>query len=236
MSLEFHAKTKRGDFVLDASFASEGRLTALFGPSGAGKTTIINIIAGLLRPATGRVIVDGTVLLDTGKGISVPSWQRRLGYVFQEGRLFPHLSVRHNLAYGRFFAPEEPRYASFNEVVDLLDLQAFLRRGINELSGGEKQRVALGRALLASPSLLLMDEPLSFLDEARKQEVFPYLERLRDHSKVPMLYVSHSVEEVTRLAKTVVLMAKGSILAVGPTAETLRQAGLKLPRRRSAKA
>jgi molybdate transport system ATP-binding protein len=226
MSLEVTAKTKLGDFALDASFVSEGRLTAIFGPSGSGKTTLINVVAGLLRPARGRVAVDGTILLDTESGSDVPCYKRRLGYVFQEGRLFPHLSVRQNLLYGRWFAPTGRRYAAFDEVVDLLDLRGLLGRGTNQLSGGEKQRVAIGRALLASPRLLLMDEPLSSLDEARKREVMPYLQRLRDHTRVPILYVSHSVAEVTRLATMVVLMAEGRVVAVGPTADVMRRTGV----------
>lgn len=221
MSLEVTAKTKLGDFALDAAFASEGRTTALFGRSGSGKTSLINIIAGLLRPAEGRVAVDGAVLLDSEAGINVPAHRRRIGYVFQEGRLFPHLTVRSNLLYGRWFAPEESRHVSLDEVVELLGLEDLLERGTAQLSGGEKQRVAIGRALLCSPRLLLMDEPLASLDDARKGEVMPFLERLRDHARVPIVYVSHSVPEVVRLATTLVLMSEGRVVASGPTAKVL---------------
>jgi molybdate transport system ATP-binding protein len=213
MSIEVFARTSLGDFVLDASFKSDGRLTAIFGPSGAGKTSVMNVIAGLLRPERGRVVVDGTILLDTGAGIFLPAHRRRIGYVFQERRLFPHLSVKRNLLYGRFFAPRSSRYASFAEVVDLLDLGALLDRGTAALSGGERQRVAIGRALLASPRLLLMDEPLSSLDEKRKQEVMPFLERLRDKARVPIVYVSHVFSEIERLSGKVVLMSEGNVVA-----------------------
>jgi len=223
MSLEVTAKMKLGDFSLDASFTSEGRLTAIFGHSGSGKTTLINVVAGLLHPDQGRVAVDGAVLLDTAQGLDVPCHKRHIGYVFQESRLFPHLSVRHNLDYGRWFAAARRRYVSFDEVVELLDLGGLLGRGTSELSGGEKQRVAIGRALLASPRVLLMDEPLSSLDDARKREVMPYLERLRDHARVPILYVSHSLAEVTRLATVAVVMADGRVVAVGPTTDVLRR-------------
>jgi molybdate transport system ATP-binding protein len=211
MSLDLQANTRLGDFTLDAEFASEGKITAIFGPSGAGKTTLINVIAGLIAPARGRVAVDGAVLLDTEAGIDLPTHERRIGYVFQEARLFPHLNVKRNLLYGRWFAPRETWGASFDEVVELLDIGPLLHRGTPQLSGGEKQRVAIGRALLASPRLLLLDEPLSSLDEARKQEVMPFLERLRDAARMPIVYVSHSVAEVKRLATTVVRMREGRV-------------------------
>jgi molybdate transport system ATP-binding protein len=221
MSVEVAARTKLGDFALDAAFASEGRTTALFGRSGSGKTSLVNVIAGLLRPAEGRVAVDGTVLFDSEAGINVPAHRRRIGYVFQEARLFPHLTVRNNLLYGRWFAPEESRHASLDDVVELLGLEDLLERGTAQLSGGEKQRVAIGRALLCSPRLLLMDEPLASLDDTRKGEVMPFLERLRDHARVPIVYVSHSVPEVVRLATTLVLMSEGRVAASGPTADVM---------------
>jgi molybdate transport system ATP-binding protein len=213
MSLEVSAETRLGDFTLDASFVSEGKITAIFGRSGSGKTTLINIIAGLITPERGRVTLDGTALLDTDRNIDVPAYRRRVGYVFQEARLFPHLSVRQNLLYGRRFTPRELRQDP-EAVLDLLDLKPLLNRGTVQLSGGEKQRVAIGRALLASPRLLLMDEPLSSLDEARKQEVMPFLERLRDHALAPIVYVSHSVAEVKRLATTIVLLRDGRVTNV----------------------
>jgi molybdate transport system ATP-binding protein len=221
MSLQVAAKTTLGSFSLDATFGSEGRVTALFGRSGSGKTTLINIIAGLLRPERGRVVVDGTVLFDSESGINVPAHKRRIGYVFQEGRLFPHLTVKRNLTYGSWFTPKEARRVSLDEVVELLGLNPLLERGTAQLSGGEKQRVAIGRALLCSPRLLLMDEPLASLDDARKSELMPFLERLRDDARVPIIYVSHSVPEVVRLATTLVLLSEGRVVATGPTSEVM---------------
>jgi molybdate transport system ATP-binding protein len=214
MSIEVSAGTHLGEFTLDADFKSETRVTAIFGPSGSGKTSVLNVIAGLLRPERGRVAVDGSVLLDTGAGVFVPAHRRRIGYVFQDDRLFPHLSVKGNLTYGRIFAGSSRHHASFEEVIDLLDLGSLLRRGISALSGGEKQRVAIGRALLSSPQLLLLDEPLSSLDERRKDEVMPFLEKLRDRASMPIVYVSHVFSEIERLAGTVVLMGSGRVLAV----------------------
>jgi molybdate transport system ATP-binding protein len=214
MSLEVSAETRLGDFALDASFKSDSRVTAIFGPSGSGKTSVLNVVAGLLHPRRGRAAVDGVVLLDTEAGIFLPPHRRRIGYVFQDGRLFPHLSVKSNLLYGRVFARPEREHALFEEVVDLLDLGSLLRRGTSALSGGEKQRVAIGRALLSSPQLLLLDEPLSSLDERRKQEVMPFLAKLRDQARMPIVYVSHVFSEIERLAGTVVLMDEGQVRAV----------------------
>jgi molybdate transport system ATP-binding protein len=207
-----------GDFVLDAAFDSAGGLTALFGRSGAGKTSLINAIAGLLRPERGRIVVDGEVLTDIERGIFVPARRRRIGYVFQEGRLFPHMTVRQNLLYGRWFAPKSGSTGEVDQIIDLLGLGALLHRRPTNLSGGEKQRVAIGRALLARPRLLVMDEPLASLDEARKTEILPYIERLRDAAGVPIVYVSHQVAEVARLATTLVVLTEGRVAAIGPTA------------------
>ena len=171
-------------------------------------------------------MVDGITVVDTERGILVPVHQRRIGYVFQDGRLFPHLTVRQNLLYGRWFAPASERRGELDQIVDLLDIAALLDRRPARLSGGEKQRVAIGRALLASPRLLLMDEPLASLDEARKAEILPYIERLRDESGVPIVYVSHSVPEVARLASTIVLVSAGSVAAAGPTAEIMERLDL----------
>jgi molybdate transport system ATP-binding protein len=214
MSLEVLARATLGDFELDAKFGSDARVTAIFGPSGAGKTSVLNVIAGLVRPMRGRVVIDGAVLTDTEVGLVLPAHRRRIGYVFQDNRLFPNFSVRNNLLYGRLFASANDRYGSVEEVVDLLDLGALLHRGVQALSGGEKQRVAIGRALLASPRLLLLDEPLASLDEARKQEVMPFLERLRDQARVPIVYVSHVRAEIERLCGTVVSMSNGTVVAV----------------------
>src|SRR5262245_8630783 len=226
MTLAIDIKHQLGAFHLDARFEAGGGLIALFGRSGSGKTSIISIIAGLIRPERGRVAIADHVLVDTVSGIFVPRHRRRIGYVFQEGRLFPHLTVRQNLLYGRWFAPRAKRGDDLERVVDLLGIGALLERRPGRLSGGEKQRVAIGRALLADPRLLLVDEPLASLDEERKAEVLPYIERLRDRSKVPIVYVSHSIAEVTRLATTVVLLSEGKVAAVGPVPEVMHRLDL----------
>jgi molybdate transport system ATP-binding protein len=215
-----------GALSLDAAFESSGRLTALFGPSGSGKTSLVNIIAGLIRPDQGFVRVDGTTLVDTKSGAFLPKHRRRIGYVFQDARLFPHMTVRQNLAYGRWFVPRGERYADERRMVELLGIGDLLDRRPGRLSGGEKQRVAIGRALIASPRLILMDEPLASLDEQRKAEILPYIERLRDETKMPIVYVSHAIAEVARLATDVVLLAAGKVAAAGPTAEILQRLDL----------
>jgi molybdate transport system ATP-binding protein len=207
-----------GDFRIDAAFDSEGGLTALFGRSGAGKTSLVNAIAGLIRPEHARIVLDDVVLNDTERGVFVPARRRHIGYVFQEGRLFPHLTVRQNLLYGRRFVREKRRPGEVEHVVDLLGVGDLLARRPANLSGGEKQRVAIGRALLAHPRLLVMDEPLASLDEARKAEILPFIERLRDETRIPIVYVSHQVAEVARLATILVVLSEGRVAAVGPTA------------------
>jgi molybdate transport system ATP-binding protein len=224
--LEVDIALPLGGFALDARFATGRGITALFGRSGSGKTTVINCVAGLLRPRRGRIVADGRVLFDAEAGVDVPRHRRRVGYVFQDARLFPHLSVRQNLLYGRRFAPRGQEDGAFpaatlETVVDLLGVGHLLDRRPGALSGGERQRVAIGRALLADPRLLLMDEPLASLDAPRKAEILPYLERLRDALRVPVVYVSHSLEEVTRLADDVVALAEGRVVASGPAAEVL---------------
>lgn len=221
MTLTIETRHRFGAFALDAAFTSEVGVTALFGRSGSGKTSMIRIIAGLVRPDEGRVLLDGTPLTDTAKGIFVPRHRRRFGYVFQDGRLFPHLSVRKNLSYGSWFAPKVSPTGNFDHIVDLLGIENLLDRSPSNLSGGEKQRVAIGRALLSSPRLLLMDEPLAALDEARKAEILPYLERLRDETQIPIVYVSHSVLEVARLANQVVVMRDGKVEAAGSATDVL---------------
>ncbi|HEV7440781.1 MAG TPA: molybdenum ABC transporter ATP-binding protein, partial [Methylobacterium sp.] len=192
-----------GAFSLDVAFTAGPGLTALFGRSGSGKTSVISLMAGLGRPDRGRIAVGDEVLLDTARGIDVPVHRRRIATVFQEARLLPHLSVRRNLGYGRFFARRRPGPAvEVAAVVEMLGIGHLLERRPAGLSGGERQRVAIGRALLAKPRLLLMDEPLAALDEARKAEILPYIERLRDEAGVPIVYVSHAVAEVARLAGT----------------------------------
>lgn len=222
MTLSVRLQHGFGGFSLDLAFDAGAGVTALFGRSGSGKTTVVNAVAGLLRPTEGRVVADGVVLLDTAAAVFVPPHRRRVGYVFQDARLFPHLTVRQNLAYGRWFAGRGAGagsgagVADVGRVVELLGLGPLLGRRPGTLSGGERQRVALGRAILTSPRLLLMDEPLAALDEQRKAEILPYLERLRDDLRLPILYVSHSVAEVARLASTVVLMEAGRVTATGP--------------------
>ena len=215
--IEIAAKLKLGAFTLDAAFTVESAgVTALFGRSGAGKTSVINAVAGLLRPDSGRIAIDDTVLFDSTRGLDLAPERRRVGYVFQDGRLFPHLSVRGNLSYGMRLTPRDRRYVAFDQVVALLGLEHLLARRPAKLSGGEKQRVALGRALLTSPRLMLMDEPLAALDQARKNEILPFISRLAAAFRVPVIYVSHAADEVLRIADQVVLMADGKISATGP--------------------
>lgn len=220
MSLSVRFAHRFGDFSLDVAFEAPQGVTALFGRSGSGKTSVVNAVAGLVKPETGHIQLGETVLFDAARRISVPVHQRRLGYVFQEGRLFPHLSVRQNLLYGSWFAPRETGI-DYDRVVDMLGIDGLLERRPGGLSGGEKQRVAIGRALLANPQLLLMDEPLAALDEERKAEILPYLERLCAETAIPVLYVSHSMAEVARLATTLVLMENGHVIRAGPASEVL---------------
>lgn len=213
--LDIRVEKSNGHFNLRASFTCEGSgVTALFGHSGAGKTTLINIIAGLIRPDSGSIIVNGRILFDSRKGINLPPEKRRMGYVFQEGRLFPHLSIKANLLYGMKRLPKPERVISFDQVVELLGISHLLSRRPATLSGGEKQRAAIGRALLSSPSLLLMDEPLASLDASRKSEVLPFLGRLPRELSIPIIYVTHSLDEVLNLADNMVLMDSGSVIAM----------------------
>lgn len=221
MSLDVSLRHRFEGFALDAEFSAPDGITALFGRSGAGKTTVVEAIAGLLQPDEGRVSADDTVLLDTGRGIALPAHRRRIGYVFQEGRLFPHLTVRQNLAFGRWFAPRGAGVEDMDHIVEILGLGHLLDRRPGRLSGGEKQRVAIGRAFLSAPRILLMDEPLASLDQPRKAEILPYLQRLRTETRIPILYVSHSVAEIVHLATTVVAMNRGRVARAGPAAEVL---------------
>lgn len=215
---------------MDIAFevASPG-VTALFGPSGSGKSTIINATAGLLRPDSCRIAVDGTMLADTRSGVWLAPERRRVGLVFQDSRLFPHMSVATNLRFGmRRVAPGAVR---FDEIVELLGIGALLDRRPNTLSGGERQRVAIGRALLAQPHLLLLDEPLASLDAARKAEVLPFLMRLKTALRLPVLYVTHALDEVARLADSLVLIDAGRVVGFGPVSEVASRADLPLAQR-----
>ncbi|MGZ8416798.1 MAG: molybdenum ABC transporter ATP-binding protein [Methyloceanibacter sp.] len=215
------AALKLGAFDLDIAFDNDAGITALFGRSGSGKSTTINLIAGLARPDRGRIVLDGRTLVDTEAAVYVPKHRRRVGLVFQDSQLFPHLSVRQNLLFGRWFAPRAERTIAFEPVVATLGIGHLLARRPGRLSGGERQRVALGRALLASPKILLMDEPLASLDQERKLEILPLIERLRDEFRIPIVYVSHSVEEVGRLASRVVVLEAGRVVAMGGVEEVL---------------
>jgi molybdate transport system ATP-binding protein len=225
--LNVDIQTRLGSFELAVTFASDAGVTALFGRSGSGKTTLVNCIAGLVRPDRGAIEVNGECLFDSSRGIDVPVERRRIGYVFQEGRLFPHLTVRGNLNYGYELARPNERYVSIKQVVDLLGLEHLLERRPGNLSGGEKQRVAIGRALLASPRVLLMDEPLASLDNLRKGEILQYIERLHDEITVPIVYVTHAVDEILRLAEVVVLMAGGRVISTGKASEIMGRPELR---------
>ena len=228
MNLQARLQLAFPDFALDVDLDLPWRgVTALFGHSGSGKTTCLRAIAGLERSARGRIEIDGEVWQDDAKNIFLPTYRRALGYVFQDAALFPHLSVRDNLDYGQKRIPRARLQVQQDAVVDLLGIGSLLDRKPEKLSGGEKSRVAMARALLTSPRLLLMDEPLAALDHDRKQEILPYLERLHDELDIPILYVSHSPDEVARLADHIVVMENGRALASGPLSETL--ARLDLP-------
>jgi molybdate transport system ATP-binding protein len=213
VSLSVDIEVRRGEFTLAAAFEAGARALALFGRSGAGKSTLSDAIAGLTKPKRGRIVLDGQTLFDSAARVNVPAWRRRIGYVFQAPRLFPHLSVRQNLLYGA------PDAAGLDETADLLGLAALLDRRPGALSGGEARRVAIGRALLTRPQLLILDEPLAGLDGARKAELLPYLDSLKRAGGVPLIYVSHAVDEVTRLADEMVLIAGGRTLICGKPAD-----------------
>jgi molybdate transport system ATP-binding protein len=218
--LEVVVKRKQGDFMVDVAFSvAEKGITALFGPSGVGKTSVVNMIAGLFKPDSGRITWGGRGRCDGGAGLNASPEERRIGYIFQDGRLFPHLTVRGNLTFGMKLVPENRRYVEFDQVVDLLGIRPLLGRRPAKLSGGEKQRVAIGRAFLCSPALLLMDEPLASLDGQRKEEVLPFIAKICRKFSTPVLYVSHSVTEITRLAHQVVILDQGRVARSGPVEE-----------------
>ncbi|MGH8798875.1 MAG: molybdenum ABC transporter ATP-binding protein [Casimicrobiaceae bacterium] len=225
--IDVDIEQRLGAFELAVAFRAEAPVVGLFGRSGSGKTSVVNALAGTSRPRRGRIVINGETLFDSGRGIDLPPEKRRLGYVFQDGLLFPHLDVEGNLLYGFHRARTADRVIEPAHVVDLLGLESLLRRLPERLSGGEKQRVAIGRALLAQPRLLLMDEPLASLDVPRQSEVLRYIEQLRDDLRIPIVYVSHAVGEITRLADTVVVLADGKALASGPVDEVMGRIDLR---------
>ncbi|MBT6476110.1 MAG: molybdenum ABC transporter ATP-binding protein [Rhodospirillaceae bacterium] len=225
--LDISLQTRIGDFEIKAAFQAEAGITALFGPSGAGKTSLVNMLAGLERPARGRIVVWDQVLFDSEQGIDLSPEQRRLGYVFQESRLFPHMTVAGNLSYGRALVPKGVALVDYDAVVDLLALRPLLVRRPKTLSGGERQRVAIGRAILAAPRLLLMDEPLANLDAPRRAEILPFIEKLRREFDISIVYVSHNMDEIVRLADQLIVMADGAIAAQGPVDEITARLDLR---------
>jgi molybdate transport system ATP-binding protein len=224
MSVQVEITRTLGGFSLAAAFECGPGVTALFGPSGAGKTSLVQMIAGLLRPDAGRIAVGGTVLFDDDARIDLPPHERRIGYVFQDARLFPHMDVRRNLDYGARRRGGET--VQFDAVVETLGIGHLLDRRPGALSGGERQRVAIGRALLSAPRLLLMDEPLASLDTARKQEIIPFIERMCREIDIPVVYVSHAVDEVLQLADEMVLLRDGSVVASGPVEDVMNRPDL----------
>jgi len=226
-SVSIDVKRRLGTFLLDVNFSAEGGLTAFFGRSGSGKTSLVNLLAGLDTPDSGSIKVNGATLFDSSSGINLPAHKRRLGYVFQDSRLFPHMSVRQNLNYGSRFAPAGDQRQDFDEIITLLGITSLLERRPNSLSGGEKQRVAIGRALLAQPRLLLMDEPLASVDAGRKGEIISFVENLRDQLNIPIVYVSHAMNEVIRLADTMVILDGGTAVAAGGVEDIMSRLDLR---------
>ena len=224
----FHLAKAFAEFKLNASFSTNEGITALFGPSGSGKTTLLNCLAGLEEPDKGYIALGGRILFDHKNGINVPSERRQMGYVFQDARLFPHLTVQQNLMFGVPYVKDHDRWAKPNEVIHLLGLNTLLDRLPHKLSGGEKQRVAIGRALLSCPRILLMDEPLSNLDPARRLEIMPYIRKIKDEFKIPIVYVTHNVDELIRLADKVVLLDQGSVVAEGAIEDVLNDHSLQI--------
>jgi molybdate transport system ATP-binding protein len=225
--LDISVRRLQGTFRVDAAFVTEGTgITALFGRSGAGKTSVITMVAGLVKPDEGRIVVNGRIYFDSEKGLNIPPEKRRFGYIFQDGRIFPHLSVKSNLTYGMNLVPRSERFVAFDQVVELLGLEHLLDRRPAKLSGGEKQRVAIGRSLLTSPHLMLMDEPLASLDDERKSEVLPFIATLPKEFDVPILYVSHSVDEILSLADYLVIVDSGLAIAAGQAKEVLNRVDL----------
>jgi molybdate transport system ATP-binding protein len=227
MTIDVSVSHRLGDFILEVEFSSKAGVTALFGRSGSGKTTLLNMVAGLVTPAQGTIAIGGETLFSSMGGINLPAHRRGVGYVFQEGRLLPHLTVRQNMLYGRFFNGHRSDSISLDNAANLLGIESLMERRPLDLSGGEKQRVAIGRALLANPRVLLMDEPLASVDAGRKSEILYYVERLRDETEIPIIYVTHALEEVVRLAERVVLLSNGRVSAIGTVAEIMSRIELR---------
>ena len=226
-SLSLQVSKSYPGFTLEAALEAEPGITGLFGPSGGGKTTLIDMVAGIRKPDSGRILLDGEPLFDAATGVNLPPEKRRIGYVFQDGLLFPHMTVRQNLLDGVRGSSSGGAGTDFGDICALLGLEGLLTRYPATLSGGEKQRTAIGRALLSNPRILLMDEPLSNLDPARREAFFPYLERVRDEMRLPILYVSHQLDEIVRLADRAALISAGSIRASGPIEQLFRAAEMK---------
>jgi molybdate transport system ATP-binding protein len=209
--IEVQARLKRKNFELDASVQLSQRVTAIYGPSGAGKSTLLSIIAGITQPDSGRIVIDGECLFDSQTRINKPIHQRKIGLVFQDGRLFPHLTVEHNLSYALNFTPVENQQFQLKQIVTLLELEALLKQKPHQLSGGEKQRVALGRALLSSPRLLMLDEPLASLDDRLKNQILPFLKLVSTEINIPMIYISHSKKEIMQITDNLVDIQHGKV-------------------------
>lgn len=221
--IDIDLKRAQGQFTVHAKCVITEPVVGLFGASGAGKSTLLGMMAGLVAPNSGHLIIDGECLFNSKQGINVPIHQRRMGMVFQESRLFPHLNVRDNLIYGFNLLPPANRRLTLMPIVDLLEIGALLTQKPHQLSGGEKQRVALGRALLMSPRLLLLDEPLASLDARLKQQILPFLQRVRDEINIPMIYVSHAISEILTLTTEVVMIDQGKLSACGNYHEMAHQ-------------
>lgn len=209
--LDIHIRFARGDFVVSVQQKIESSVTGLFGPSGSGKSTLLGLLGGFIKPDSGHIILDGSCLFDSAKRVNLAPHMRSIGTLFQDGRLFPHLSIKKNLTYGLNLIAEENRVIQFDAIVEMLELSDFLARRPHELSGGEIQRVALGRALLTSPKLLLLDEPLSSLDMRLRQQILPFLKLIKDEIKIPMIYVSHDMSEIEYLADKIMRIEAGNI-------------------------
>ena len=231
IDLAFDIRIAQGDFALDVADRSRVEVLGLFGPSGAGKTTLLEAIAGIRRPADGEIIVDGATLFSSRHGINVPSRGRRIGYVPQEGLLFPHMSVRGNLLFGATtgLRPQAPGHEAratgakigLETLANMLEITPLLDRRVQALSGGERQRIALGRALMTHPALLLLDEPLAAVDRARRERILPYLLRIRRELHVPLVYVTHDATELNQIADRVLVIQDGTVIRAGAPAEVM---------------